>query len=647
MRFKTSIFVFLIALFCLKNNMYGENVIRPFSLSKSNISRVQNVERIIQSTTQINVSSWNAPIYGLSVNAQINLKKSDSFVRIILLEKGGNEYLVAECNKILSDTSHVELFDYCEETRVLTGIIPVLVKVVIHNAELNLCSFNIAESFSSANSLSETEMKGLRQIQVEEKVLALNRYNYKHNIPWRGAVTGISLEPYSVRKAMMGVTSDEADFGGFEYYRSGIFCHPSVFANEKAVSAAYAESDSNYVKNFDWRNRHGKNWITPAKRQIGLTCWAFCTISAIEAYINLYFNKMLNYDLSEQDLITNAKHEGNFSSTLRRAFGYAKGDGIVLEDCMPFIFPDTTSQRCENPSDILYIEKYNFRSSRKDTINLPFDTLKSRVIRSPSPISMRWGKVNETDGHAVLLIGFKQLGVGDTIDFAPYWDKTDNKMIINEGSPYKGLTAWIIKNSLGTDWGDNGCCYFLTCDTMKIYSVYSLQGKIKSSKLSEGNIRIIDSDGDGFYTWGVGERPKDFPMWLPQEQDGDDSNYAVGPMDAFGHCRNLSKIQNDTLYIHNDTIWDSPKYLYKHVVIGSGVSLTISSTATFYQGFSVVICPKGNLVVSGGEIRNAILNPQKSSSIIIKEGGHIVSCKKQKFSLPSGCNLTINNGSIN
>lgn len=645
MRPKIFILTFLLALFGIAT-VYGQSSVKPFSLSNARISRVQNIGRVITTTTQINVSGWSKPVYGVSVNARIKLNESNSFVRIILNDKVGNEYLVAESNRMLNDTNRVTLSDYCEETISLSGVTATIIKVVVHNAELYLQGFNVAESIpSTVSTLSASEKNEIRKLQVEQKVAAINTFNQKHDIPWRGTVTDISLEPYSERKAAMGITSDDVDWGGFEYYRCGIFCLPSAFSSTSGSKTAV---ESPYVKNFDWRHRHGKNWITPAKRQFGATCWAFCAASAVEAYANLYYNQILNYDLSEQELVKNATDNSDFSGFSFKAFNYIKNNGIVLEDCMPFVFPDTTSCRCNEPSEILHIDEYCVKYSGSETINLSIDTLKKQVIQAPCPIDFYWKtKKGEIYGHAVLLIGYKQIEIGDTIDFAPYWDDTNNKVVIDNDSPYKGQTAWIIKNSIGTDWGDNGCCYFLTCDTMKISRAVPLQGKITSTVLSDKDIRITDNDGDGFYTWGLGERPKNLPIWIPLEQDGDDSDYALGPMDEFGKCQDLSQIQSDTLYIRNDTIWNTPHYIYKHVVIESGVTLVISSNVTFYQGCSLTICANGILSIEGGNIHNVTMYPQKTSSIKITAGGHLSCNKKQNFVLPLGCNLTINNGSIN
>ncbi len=54
-------------------------------------------------------------------------------------------------------------------------------------------------------------------------------------------------------------------------------------------------------ESFDWRNRHGENWMTPIRDQGNAgNCFIFGKIGSFESQINLYFNQHLNADLSEQ-----------------------------------------------------------------------------------------------------------------------------------------------------------------------------------------------------------------------------------------------------------------------------------------------------------------------------------------------------------
>ena len=82
--------------------------------------------------------------------------------------------------------------------------------------------------------------------------------------------------------------------GGVEYYADGIF---EIGDIEDTVIPRSGTSSLSFVDNFDWRNIHGKNWITSNKHQgdSGF-CSAFTAIGTVEALTRLYFNQLIDID---------------------------------------------------------------------------------------------------------------------------------------------------------------------------------------------------------------------------------------------------------------------------------------------------------------------------------------------------------------
>lgn len=58
-------------------------------------------------------------VYALSIDATITQPRESSFVRIVLEDVNGHNYLVAESDCFRNDTSLVQLSRYCEETALL------------------------------------------------------------------------------------------------------------------------------------------------------------------------------------------------------------------------------------------------------------------------------------------------------------------------------------------------------------------------------------------------------------------------------------------------------------------------------------------------------------------------------------------------
>lgn len=78
-----------------------------------------------------------------------------------------------------------------------------------------------------------------------------------------------------------------------------------------------------------------------------------------------------------------------------------------------------------------------------------------------------------------------------------------------------------------------------------------------------------DNDGDGYYFWGLGNRPSNLPEWAPKQRDGDDSNAQYGPMDNYGYLMSLNPDDKDTIFITEPTYWNNENYIWQHVVVKS------------------------------------------------------------------------------
>ena len=202
-------------------------------------------------------------------------------------------------------------------------------------------------------------------------------------------------------------------------------------------------------KKWDWRNVDGINFLNPVRDQ-GLcgSCWAFSAIGAVEGVYNIEKNcPVCNKDLAEQQLVSDdgvcCGGCGNCNGGWPHlALDYIKRIGVVPEECFPYRAYEVRCNLCSGwEGKVVKISKFGRISSNMDEIK------RAIICKGPlSVASMKWE-------HAVVLVGYD-----------------DEKRV------------WIIRNSWGSNWEDNGYGYIPYENDPRsdlIYYVYYVEGIIE------------------------------------------------------------------------------------------------------------------------------------------------------------------------
>ena len=602
-------------------------------------------------------------IYALSIDATITQPREASFVRIVLEDTEGHDYLVAESDRFRNDTLTVQLSEYCEETARLDGVTPTRLKCYLSgDATLTITGIYASDQTPTRGEATSVETAAsIKEAQVQDIVDRINNYNVRHGKLWRAGVSNSALIDYNSQIEFQG--EQDAYMGNLKYYVVGIYDIGGINDN-----LSLQHRSSSYVSDFDWRNRHSRNWITSVKNQGGSGyCVAFAINGMLEARANLYFNRPLNLDLSEQDIVYNYARAGHktISSiyttgmSTSTALNDVVNNGVLDEDAVPFI-DSTLYSIPPRPVGNECVQITSFSS--QGFTDPDFVNQFKHILIHHGPVVSGFRAVvsgNIIQWHATTLVGYHTISAGDTIRPVkiPSEGGIFPPIVVPDNHPYIGQTYWVMKDSYGEDAlgrQGGGYLYLYFTSYASMSSLNYTTSSIYSRNYSDNDIAVEDRDGDGYFNWGIGPRPNDrLPSWAEQEEDGDDSNRFKGAMNQYGYIADVNYSSSTIVINHSMTdteLIDSigcSRFLRRHIRIDSGVTFTIQGSLAFYSGKRIYMNNLSNLVIDGGSLVDPTLyNSTAGGKVVIKNGGKIVCHKKSNFVLPDEITMEMQEGSI-
>jgi len=190
--------------------------------------------------------------------------------------------------------------------------------------------------------------------------------------------------------------------------------------------------------NFDWVEQ---GIMTSVKDQGNFgTCWAFASVGLLEALIKRETGSEV--DLSEQYLISNIDGIGPFL-----AMEFLKTTGVVREEHLPYR-GDTSSVNTNLPGEF-FLAEYGVTDVLRLAPSDRVTTIKE-IIHEHGPVVTTMNLFDDFRHHesgVYVYDGFSPEQPGGHIILITGW--VDDSAVVNGG-------YWIIKNSAGTRWGENG-----------------------------------------------------------------------------------------------------------------------------------------------------------------------------------------------
>ncbi|UKK01362.1 cysteine protease precursor TacP [Theileria orientalis] len=184
-------------------------------------------------------------------------------------------------------------------------------------------------------------------------------------------------------------------------------------------------------ENLDWRKARTVSEVKDQGDCGG--CWSFATVGSVESFFLTH--KDVKYNLSEQELLDCDPNSfgcnGGFPES---ALNYVKRYGLASADDLPFVGHD---KKCSVPSvkKVKISDYYVFKG--KNIMNKSLVVTPTVTFMGVSPEFTKYqggvynGACAEKLNHAVLLVG----------------EGYDEKL---------NTRYWVVKNSWGTDWGEDG-----------------------------------------------------------------------------------------------------------------------------------------------------------------------------------------------
>ncbi|XP_012659290.1 dipeptidyl peptidase 1 [Otolemur garnettii] len=219
-----------------------------------------------------------------------------------------------------------------------------------------------------------------------------------------------------------------------------------------ALTAEIQKKILHLPASWDWRNVHGVNYVSPVRNQESCgSCYSFASVGMLEARIRILTNNTQTPILSPQEVVSCSQYaqgcEGGFPYLV--AGKHAQDFGLVEEACFPYTGTDapcTMKEGCRR----YYSSEYHYVGGFYGGCN---EALMKLELVHHGPMAVAF-EVYDDFLHYHRGI-YHHTGLTDP--FNPFELTNHAVLLVGYGTDSAtGIQYWIVKNSWGTGWGEDG-----------------------------------------------------------------------------------------------------------------------------------------------------------------------------------------------
>eukprot|EP00455_Lapot_gusevi_P036500 TRINITY_DN4062_c0_g1_i7.p1 TRINITY_DN4062_c0_g1~~TRINITY_DN4062_c0_g1_i7.p1 ORF type:complete len:526 (+),score=195.00 TRINITY_DN4062_c0_g1_i7:56-1579(+) len=322
-----------------------------------------------------------------------------------------------------------------------------------------------AASGTDTSTLQDPRVMGLtwqqeqerRQRQYVPDVDLVDRINQAQNL-WKAAVNP-ELAKYTIGQLERRAGGYHSSIEPARQQVEQVSIYRRQQSNHDAShpSASRLTAQATIPDHFDWRNVNGVNYVSPVRDQGNCgSCYAFASMATLEARIRILSNNTQQPILSPQHAVSCSQYsqgcDGGFPYLV--AGKYGMDFGILEEECYPYASASGVSPaKCQETSVCAkpvrhYTATYSYIGGYYGASTVE---LMQQEIMANGPIAVSF-EVYPDFTHYTSGV-YKHTGL---LGFNPFVITNHVVVIVGWGVTPDGIPYWIVKNSWGPNWGENG-----------------------------------------------------------------------------------------------------------------------------------------------------------------------------------------------